>query len=951
MSNFEIHPFNLLGLFGQDITSVSVGRGRLYIHRRNRLTSSEVDLASARLASSEGWFGFRTMRLTTTADTFTLKNIREDDLALVRRAIEQAEQRKSLLSILQAQAKDISAALGGWETLCCRDSYLTSYELSLWTDTVGPFKSPGQEDDDLVEKLAESDAKALRRLLLVLADPRKLVDQRNERYVEKLLRDHKEFFDTVESKPLTTQQRLAVVHDEDNTLVIAGAGMGKTSCIVAKAGFLLKKGWAKPEEILLLAFTKKAEEEMRERLKKRLGLDLNVKTFHALGLDIIAKATGKKPSICVEAEDSVRKNKTLSNIVQTLSADESFRADLIAFLSRFHKPFKPVWEFNTEEEYIQYRLEVELRSFAGMRVRSFEECEIANWLFLHGVKFEYEYPYEIDTATPEHRQYKPDFYLPDYRIYVEHWGISREGTTAPFMDQARYQEKLAWARQTHQENKTKLVETFSYERMEGTLLTDLERKLTDAGIEFAPITRDEAIGRLNAAGVLDPFCGLVGTFLTHFKSSGRDRSAVQAKVGKRGDPTRDTLFLKIFSKVYAEYEKLLKSRGEIDFEDMIVQASECVRSGQYTSPYSYLLVDEFQDIAIGRADLIRSLRDQIDGAKLFCVGDDWQSIYRFAGGNIKLTTDFDSHFGFTKRTPLGHTFRFHDKISQFSSRFVQKNPGQLPKEITTETKSDIPGVVVCSGNTAAESLNDILSEIDTAGPASVLLLTRYNFNKLDKSRLAALKENFPKLRITELTAHASKGLEADYVIIHSLSRGKHGFPSQIEYDPALQMVLPDSEKFPFAEERRLFYVALTRAKKRVYLIPEAASPSVFICEILSESEYEKTIVDGVEISFNECPRCKSGIVTKRSSTYGDFYGCSNYPICEFTLEPCPRCQGWFRNSSESSIACTGCGLQRHLCPECKTGHLVIRSGQWGKFWGCSNYRGSEVGSCRHTEKV
>ncbi|MGC4045051.1 MAG: UvrD-helicase domain-containing protein [Armatimonas sp.] len=872
MSNLEIKPFNLLGLFDQEIESITVGRGTLRIHKRNSLKPTEVDLVSARLDVVEGWFGFRTMRLMTTAGAFNLHKVKDDDLELVRRAIEQAEQRQALLSLLQFQARDVTSALEGWEVICARDAYLTAYDVALWTDTVGPFKVPDQEDNDLIEKLPESDARALRRLLVILADTRKSVNQRNERYVEKLLQNHKTFFDKVESKPLTVQQRLAVIHDEDNALVVAGAGTGKTSTLVAKVGFLLEKGWAKREKILLLAFTKEAKNEMQDRLKKRLDVDLDVKTFHALGLDIIGKATGKKPSICKEAEDEVQKNKTLSEIVARLSTEDAFRGDLIAFVSKLRKPFKAAWEFQTEEDYTKYRLEVELRTFAGVKVRSFEECEIANWLFLNGVKFEYERPYEIETATPEHSQYKPDFYLPEFGIYIEHWGISREGATAPFMDQARYQQKLAWARQTHQDNNTKLVETYSYERLEGVLLSALEQKLREAGVAFAPITCEEALARLNDAGILDPLCGLIGSFLTQFKSSGSDKNAVHARIGKGEDSTRNALFLRIFAKLYAEYERLLKERGEIDFEDMIIQAIDHVRAGKYTSPYSYLLIDEFQDIAIGRANLIRSLRDQVEGAKLFCVGDDWQSIYRFAGGNIILTTEFDAFFGFTKHTTLGHTFRFHDKISQFSSRFVQKNPKQLPKELTTDTKSDIPGVVIYPADTTAASLNNILGEIESGGAASVLLLTRYRFNRLDKPVLAALKSGFHTLQIHELTAHGSKGLEADYVIIHCLSGGKHGFPSQVEDDPVLLMVMPESEEYPFAEERRLFYVALSRARKRVYLVPEAANPSMFVREIITDSEYEKTIAGGVVITSKDCPVCKSGLVTKRAGPYSDFYG-------------------------------------------------------------------------------
>jgi DNA helicase-4 len=219
-------------------------------------------------------------------------------------------------------------------------------------------------------------------------------------------------------------------------------------------------------------------------------------------------------------------------------------------------------------------------------------------------------------------------------------------------------------------------------------------------------------------------------------------------------------------------------------------------------------VDEFQDISLGRAGLIRALRGQVQGAKLFCVGDDWQSIYRFTGSDISLTTDFEGYFGPARRTALDRTFRFHDRIAAFSSHFVQRNPRQLRKRLSTAATSDKLGVVVYRHGEGDDPLPTILAEIAALGAASVFLLGRYGFTAPDDLR--ALQARFPRLNIRFLTAHGSKGLEADYVVLLGLTSGRHGFPSEVADDPVLGLVLADGEPFAFAEERRLFYVALTR---------------------------------------------------------------------------------------------------------------------------------------------
>ena len=924
-----------------------------------------VDLASATLSSAPNWLFLRKITLATPQNSFDLAGISQDAVDEIETAIQKARRRGVAFEALSKQADQVLTTFTSWSALSAQDAYLTKSQMQQWRDHAPNLTFPEGEDADLVDRLSSEDQRRLFTVFAATRDTPKAIDRRNAAYVQYQLKAFKEFFDTVESNPLTEQQREAIVHDEDNALVIAGAGTGKTSTVVGKVGYILQKGWAAPDEILLLAFTKKAADEMQERIEKKLGVEIKVRTFHALGLEIVATAQGRKPSLCPEAEDPRIKAQTIKSLITNLLADDGFRQDLLAFQSSLRRAYKPAWEFKSQAQYTQYLLDVEPRALNGRLLKSYEECEIANWLTIKGIKFEYEHPYEIDTTTAEHRQYKPDFYLPEQGIYIEHLGISRNGIPAPFMNQNEYLDKMKWAREVHAANGTRLVETYSWERQDSVLLTNLAAKLQEHGVQYQPISMDTALALLNDKGGIDPFAALVGTFLSLFKSAGcgmkelNKRADQGGEIGRskkrrsekeRSEIGRSEKFLRLFQKLFTAYEALIHAKGEIDFDDMITLAREHAADGTYRSNFHYILVDEFQDISEGRAKLILALRNQVEGAKMFCVGDDWQSIYRFTGSDISLTTEFERWFGFTRKTNLDLTFRFHDKIAGFSSRFVQKNPGQLRKELSTMVKSDQPGVVVHQGD-GAENLPAILEQIAAQGAASVFILGRYKFSAPDN--LKALQGRFPRLSIRFMTAHGSKGLEADYVIILGLSSGKYGFPSEIADDPVLGMVLADGEAFEHSEERRLFYVSLTRARKRAYLLADAASPSAFVREVLADDGYEKVVVEASPATSDVCPSCTRGKIVKREGDFGIFYSCSNHPICEYKEPSCSRCKrGRMRQDGGAEAACDVCGLKGRTCPQCRGGVLVVRHGKKSgrAFWGCSTFsQGSS--SCDYTEWI
>lgn len=299
--------------------------------------------------------------------------------------------------------------------------------------------------------------------------------------------------------------------------------------------------------------------------------------------------------------------------------------------------------------------------------------------------------------------------------------------------------------------------------------------------------------------------------------------------------------------MYREYQSRLEGEGRIDFEDMILRACTYAEDGKYQSPFKHILADEFQDISESRGRLVKALKAQHSDGRVFAVGDDWQSIFRFAGSDINLMRRFGEEFGGTfddqtsvhRTVDLGRTFRSVDQIAEAAMRFVLRNPAQLKKTVIPAGVAQSPAlrVVPTFRHDAVAKLKDTLRAIavNDAGQTSVLLLGRYRHLRPDN--LTALRREFPHLDLTYKTIHASKGLEADHVIVLSLYRGRTGFPSEIVDDPLLGLVSPETEPFENAEERRVFYVALTRARHTVTLMSSASKQSAFVTEILDDPSY------------------------------------------------------------------------------------------------------------------
>ena len=556
-------------------------------------------------------------------------------------------------------------------------------------------------------------------------------------------------------------------------------------------------------------------------------------------------------------------------------------------------------------------------------MKSAEEVAIANFLFLNNVDYQYEEPYQYSTANRVFRQYKPDFYLPEYDIYIEHFALIDRNRNVPkwfategesyIEAKRRYNEGITWKRSIHKEYETTLIETYSYEKKESILLENFKKQLENKGVKLTPKTPHEMWRVINEAEEEEiiTFIELIQTFLALFKSNNYTINDLVSQDHQNEDlieRRRNEAFLEIFYPVYEKYDATLKRRNEIDFGDMINKAAEYVRLKKYDKSYKYIIVDEFQDISIGRYELIKTIKDNNPTCKLFCVGDDWQSIYRFTGSDISLFTQFEKYVGYTERSYVETTYRFGSDLIELSGKFILKNPNQLPKKLrSVQATRKTPYEIIYYKNSynsdeefkkpedymiaLREALNRIARKLKKGKKSTILILGRYNFDirviENDGKNLTVrynrktgtnkiTYRRYKELDIAFLSVHKSKGLEADYVIIINCHSGKYGFPCQVSDDPILNLVLTFADQYENGEERRLFYVAMTRAKRGIYFLVDTDYKSKFIAEI------EGNEVEEEGKMREKCPACITGDLIERNGQYGEFYGCSNFPFCLYT---------------------------------------------------------------------
>lgn len=747
-------------------------------------------------------------------------------------------------------------------------------------------------DNDLNQYLTnENDAINLNRFVKTIEQHR---TNHNNAFVEAELERCSGFFDNVLAYPLDPQQRNAIVNGEDNCLVVSSAGSGKTSTIQGKVRYLIDMCNVDPHDILLITYTRKAAGELRERIGYA---GLTSSTFHGLAYNIISKVD-KAPTILTA-------DLTL-NLFYKLLNDHEFVESITNYLINFVSRIKDPDKYSSEREYLADRRKYGVKAYFPdmdgkvIFTRSEEERKICHFLSTHNVRFRYEERYQYDTATTLFKQYKPDFTIyfnvngVPRKLYLEHYAVGQNGMVPKWFGlpqgktwqeaDRKYKEGISWKRQKHRENGTILIETQSAMFSDNTWRQQLISQLAAHGVPIVEKPAEQVYQEIlkNDRHKEQVVLELIMSFINLLKANCKTLDSVIDRARQIND--KRTLFIieNMVKPFYNAYSLMLNKRGEMDFTDAILLATDYCNSNKYPLKYKYIIVDEFQDISFDRYRFLMSLRSQAPLGKIFAVGDDWQSIYRFSGSDMGLFSEFPKYFGFTTMCKIESTYRFAQPAIGISSDFIQKNKSQVKKNVKSPRKG-VTTTICFKGyeedSDLAESLASIIRKIPL--DRSVYILARYAFDfTIFKKAGFGYREHDRNIdividnrKIQCLTVHQSKGLEADHIFLLKCDSDIYGFPSMISDDPVLEYLLSQQEEsVEFAEERRVFYVAITRAKLSTTIFYRKSQPSVFVDEIIDNVEKD---------DIKKCPSCGFGhmkILKQGWAKTGKYFvslGCSN----------------------------------------------------------------------------
>lgn len=734
-----------------------------------------------------------------------------------------------------------------------KDTLITKTEICLLTKVLSPLYSKLRGLQKRLKEMHLDSNELVGNCVWNIEKLDILIKEHNDKYYTNIQNTHKDFFDHCLKYPLDEQQRRSIVSEENNVQVVSSAGSGKTSSIIGKVKYLIEIKHVAPSKILLISYTNKAATELTKRLNIK---GLRGYTFHKLAIDIISKHTGKEPSICENTDQLF-----FSIYKDLIKNSKIFRKSILEYFVDYPETEQEKQQRETLEKLSAIksnRLKAQFPDMDGnpIYVRSQEEQKICLGLTALGVKFRYEEPYEHKVADETHSQYKPDFsiyYKKDdemKRVYLEHYGIDEHGLVPSWFakdkgltyDEAnqRYGDGITWKKTVHEKYGTTLISTQSADFKYFDVQDKLNKMLRSVDVPTHEMAKEELFNLIlpEKSPKEKCFIRLIVTFVTLLKSSFRNIDDV-LKQAKQSNSERSVFIIKnIFKPVYERYQDALKLQNQMDFTDIILKATEICQE-QHPIKFDFIIVDEFQDISIDRYNFLKTLRETNPPAKLYCVGDDWQSIYRFSGSDMSLSKDFPEYFGDTEIHKIETTYRFGEPLVSLSSRFIQKNNAQYTKNVHPFNLNIHTELLFQPYS--FYSYNETLEQLINSIPAdkSIFLLGRYSFDDYFLSKkYQSYKHgnqfyyNIYGRNIEFLTVHKSKGLEADYVILLQCNKGTYGFPSLVSDDPVLDYVLNNSDKFPYGEERRIFYVAITRAKIKTFVMYDIKQPSAFVDEFL-----------------------------------------------------------------------------------------------------------------------
>jgi len=715
---------------------------------------------------------------------------------------------------------------------------------------------------------------------------------------------------------LNKKQKEAVLCKEKRILVLAGAGAGKTKTIIQKILYLIAVRNVNPSEILAITFTKNAANEMIDRLiiwsdkdgsYKRMLEDkkipniekdtkryeyirkypwlsnITVRTFHSTCYNMLRKAGSTEfdnkfkiiSDPVYDEDDALIKNsspETANEILHKLIIKRAENPDFLLDLKRYILDFYIEYERRKKHDLGLPGYEKPYVTLKGDKVRSKSERYIADWLYRHNI----DYIYEPETLIKDF-EFHPDFYVPDADVYIEH--VSNISYS---MKDKEEQFKIG--------GKT-LIKTYEpmvrdisefHQALERMLVPHLDRDLN----------------RVNALMVEEEFKGywdLLNRFITDQILAVIDKAKV---VGEKNfdqiceeastdQHERVRMFYLLAKPLFHDYEEYCTNKSYLDFNDLLLKAVSLLKNNAqvadfYRNKFRYILVDEFQDVNSLQVKFLKCI--MTPDTQLFCVGDDWQSIYGWRGSEVEYIVDFQKHFENPRLIKLDINYRSNNTIVSASNEVIKHNKFKIDKDIRSLNMSGKKIYLYCAKHADDDGVDVVLSKIkqfydNGYKKEDVLILyrrsaTAYPYRQKAKSM---------GLKLNGKTIHSAKGLEAKVVFILGLVGGTYGFPNVWDQDRIFQYIKKSNFERQMEEERRLFYVALTRAKDELFLISEIGNESSFIKEIpgqfLDRSNF--LILDikkngelqncgecgkELDIAFLYCPYCGLKIVREIKET-------------------------------------------------------------------------------------
>jgi DNA helicase-4 len=672
---------------------------------------------------------------------------------------------------------------------------------------------------------------------------------------------------------LDDEQKTAVVTDDKYNLVVASAGSGKTEVLITRIVYLItrKPDGVNPNKILAIAYQNKDAKQIKKRLEKYGIFGVNVRTFHSLGLDILKSAGNPEKTLPKNERPEIIK----SIFESELRSSADFNQKLFNYITSIHDV--------DEQDLIERNRSLKVKrvlpytSLNNIRVKSRAEKEIFDFLLankLNGHPVRVAYENEVENVG------KPDFYLPDYDLYIEHWGLTKKGKVPEWFDQSteEYLENKEKKKQWFEQNGKLLVETYTFEYDEAhpEIFLDLLSKRIAAKLQERNKTEFhfEAMSYQELIDVVrnsdndwisgDCIANDIGNFIKNAKTYNLTQERILQKLEERYWTRKQKAFAKLAVPVYKRYQEKLGELKKHDFEDMINKSIHELSTNKELckNVYDHILVDEYQDITHQTNKLIKSLLANNSECKLFCVGDDWQSIMGFAGSNLEFFVNFEKYYENPAITKISTNYRSVKRIVDAGTSLMKNNEScQREKTVASKKVNGKPIKILVSPhqlnyrkNYHYQIAQDCINRVDEYlrnGYANkdILILSRFMWiHSNGMPRYHCIIENLiseaaaknikisddarDERQIRVLTVHKAKGLEARVVFILNVIKDLYGFPCEIEDTSILE---PARENYPHQnrkeEERRLFYVALSRAKEDLNIYSWEPSISEFLEEI------------------------------------------------------------------------------------------------------------------------